>query len=219
MVNGTGVFFREGPDIQYNMKDTLPNQAILMEIELADNWLHARNKDGKEGWVPMNFIQPLQSTPCLVNGANVQVREMSGELSRVLTKFNKGDAVIKLKEEGDWVQILSGTMVGWVHKSYLTEIKDRKPYELKNAFKNEEIQGRPLLVQKTVISPTERKVTFTVRDKDIVIGETTNVIILFSKKEQLTAEMNYKSDAIVHRQRISSSAELVNNGFPCPVWC
>lgn len=211
---GAGVIFRDGPSIDYKMIDTLPSQAILSEIEIADGWLHARNKDNKEGWVHMNFVQPLDSIPCMVNSANVQVRELPGELYRVLGKIQKGDIVIKLKEQGDWTLIISGPMTGYCHKSYLAPLVNVKNLRPPMKAVSNEAANTPILVQKSVINPSERKIIFTIRDEQIVIDGMTKLMVLFPKKEQLKNDINYVSSAIVQRQRISSSADLVSNGLP-----
>ncbi|MDX9754621.1 MAG: SH3 domain-containing protein [bacterium] len=215
-VIGAGVRFRGGPNLTYPVLDSLPSQTVLLEIEAMEGWLHARTTDGKEGWIHQNFVQPLENTPCLVIGSNLNVREAPGEVYRSLDRLRKGDVVIRLGQQGDWVYVLANaTIAGYCHKDFLSPLTDEKVYRPQMAIVRNEDVGMPILVQRNSDGLLQQVVSLTVRDEQIVLGGITKVLVLFRQKETLAdPNLNYKSEAIVQKQRMASSTEMVNNRLP-----
>ena len=51
----------------------------------------------------------------------LNVREEADKNSNILGKLEKGSSVEVLEEKGDWTQIRSGDLIGWVSSAYLAK--------------------------------------------------------------------------------------------------
>ncbi|MBD3267680.1 SH3 domain-containing protein [bacterium] len=194
----------------------LRSQTILLEIETVDNWLHAKTLEGQKGWTHTNFVKPIDSTPCLVTGANLNVREMPGEVYRSLARLRKGEIVLKLGQQGDWFHVLyEGQIAGYCYKDYLQPLNDPAVYKPPmQAIRNESV-GQPIRVQVSGDGILERTLVFTVLDDQIVLHGSTKILILHSNKDIFASDRTqYTSEDIIKRQRLESSSAIVNSGLP-----
>ncbi len=215
-VTGSGVRFRQGPNLDYEVVETLLSKTILIEIEMAEGWLHAKTLDGVEGWIHPNFVQPLQNIPCMVTGNRVNIREAPGEVYRSLGLLRKGDIVLKLKERADWWYVLSSEAIaGWCSKEYLYPLKDESLYKPEMAVVRNNDAGSPILLQTNPAGDNQQKVTFTVRDENIVIAGITKLIV-FHRDQTIfeNKDYTYASPDIFQRQRMNNAMEIINTGMP-----
>ncbi|RJP23179.1 MAG: SH3 domain-containing protein [Candidatus Omnitrophota bacterium] len=215
-VTGTEVRFRQGPKLEYPVVASLLSRTILIEIEFAEGWLHAKTLEGVVGWIHPNFVNLMENLPCIITGDRVNIREAPGEVYRSVGLLRKGDLVIKLEERADWWFILTGnSTAGWCHKEYLLPLEDPNLYKPKmNVVQNGEA-GSPILFQTVPASLGQQKVTFTVRDENITLAGITKVVIfhrdrtLFANSESL-----YVSPDIFQRGRMQNSADIMSAGMP-----
>jgi hypothetical protein len=215
-VSGVGVNFRKGPNLMYPPVEKLTSRSLLIEIEKQDDWLHAKTTTGTDGWIHTNFVTPLENVPCLVTGANLNLREGPGEIYRSMERLSKGDVVMKLGEQGDFYRVLyNDSMVGFCHTEFLEPLTDASVYRPPMPIIGNEEAGSPILVMNGPEGILDQKVALTVRDDNIVLNGITKVMVLFSDKETFDDPMlNYRSEAIVQKQRIGSPVEIMNNGLP-----
>ncbi len=215
-VTGSGVRFREGPKLDYPVVSTLLSRTILIEIETAEGWLHAKTLEGVEGWIHPNFVTPMENLPCLVTGDRVNVREAPGEVYRSLGLLRKGDIVLKLEERTDWWNVLtSDSIAGWCNKEYLFPLENERIYKPKmSAVRNSDV-GTPILFQSMPSSNGQQKVTFTVRDENIVVAGIAKIIVFHKDKELFERKAPlYVSPDIFQRSRMKDSMAIMNTGMP-----
>jgi hypothetical protein len=215
-VAGTGVSFREGPSLEHRKIDSLSSQTVLLEIEMSDGWLHAQTLEGIKGWIFPNFVTPLASVPCLVNGDGLQIRTDPGEFYRRVARLRRGEVVLKLDERGDWWFVLyQGSIAGWCHKDYLVQLTDTSFLDVPYSLVNNQTAGMPILVQMRTDQPGTQLVSFTVRDPHIVISGKTKLLVLHRDKTKFTdPEFNYVSQSILSKDRLNDSIAILNSGLP-----
>jgi len=215
-VTGSAIRFRQGPNLNFPVVSTLSYRTPLIEIEVAEGWLHAKTLEGVEGWIHPNFVQPMGNLPCLVNGDGVNLRESPGEVYRSLTRLHRGDVVMKLEEQADWWFVLSeGAVAGWCNKQYFQPLTDTSLYKPPMTVVNNQDAGLPILLQKNPGNPGEVGVVFTIRDEKIIVAGITKIII-FHKDAGLfnNEKLTYSSPDIIQRRRMKTPVEMLNIGLP-----
>ncbi len=215
-VIGQGVRFRKGPSLDYDIIESLSGQSILLEIELRDNWLHAKTINGVEGWVHPGQIRALENLPCLVTGDRVHIREGADELTRSLARLRRGDVVVKLKEYGDWwFVLLNDSVAGWCSKSYLLPLTDEKIYRPAMRSTSNADSGMPIVIERKTDASGFQSIDFIVRNDDIVQSGKTNLIVFYRDPAQFTnSEMSPVSEGILQRHRLANAPSIVNAGLP-----
>ncbi len=215
-VTGAGVRFRKGPSLDYDIITMLPGRTLLIEMELADGWLRAMTIDGQEGWIHPNFVDPLENIPCLVLGDSLNIREAPGELYRSVGRLRRGDVVVKLRENDDWWYILhQETTAGWCNKQYLLALEDQNTYKPPMRMVYNKDAGMPILIQKIPGQPGTQHTTFTLRDPILAMNGTTKLIAFYRDKAIIENEtLSYTSEAIIQKQRMATSLDILKTGFP-----
>ncbi|MGI6455295.1 MAG: SH3 domain-containing protein [bacterium] len=210
------VRLRQGPDVAAPEVETLPSLAILIGFEEMDNWIHARTVNGTEGWVHSNFVMPLEAIPCIVS-SNTNIRQYAGEVYNIIAPLRKGDVVLKLDENKEWWYILyNNTIAGWCNSQNLRLLDNPALYKpVMSLVRNSDIPQPPVLVQKIPADSAQMYLTFTLRDDRLTLGGMTKLIVFFRDQELFKRpNLNYVSENIVQKQRLNSSMEILQTGFP-----
>lgn len=215
-VSGIGVRFREGPSLDYPIVSTLRGSSVLLEIEVSDGWLHAKTLTGEQGWIHLNFVQPMQNQLMIVTGDNLQVRAGAGEIHRSLTRLRRNDIVIKLNESPGWNFILTNdSIAGWSSAEFLQPLENSSQLTTPMRLVQNDAVGMPIILTREPDGTGGQKLTFTVRDDNIVVsGKTKLCILRAAQTTDALPELNLSSESILARQTLASSTELLNAGFP-----
>lgn len=213
-VIGGGVRFREGPSLDFPIISTLPGRSILVEIEFAQGWLRAKTLEGIEGWIHPNFVRQMESVPCLVTGEGLNVREAPGEVYRSLDRLRRGDIVMKLEEREGWWQVLANeTVAGWCVPEFLKPLTDANAYKPPMTLVQNAEAGRPIEMS----AGEGGAVSFILKNDDLTARGLAKLLILHPDEASAAGGMNYVSEAILDRERLSSPIDIVNTGLPEPI--
>lgn len=214
-VSGAGVRFRQGPSLDYPIVSTLPGRGILLEKEISDGWLHAKTLDGTEGWIHLNFVQPMQNQLQMVTGDNLHVREAAGEIYRSLARLRRGDIVVKLDDTPGWSFILTNDAIaGWSNTEFLQSLDDLSQLTAPMRMVDNNSAGLPVIIER-IPESAGQKINFTVRDDNIVSKGKTKICVLRHTPPNTTPQdLNYVSETILQRQKLDSSTAILHAGFP-----
>lgn len=216
VVVGNGVVFRAGPGISFDRVTTLPGRSLLIGIEESQGWIHARTPEGQKGWIHPNFVSPMESTPCLVTGDQLNVRTGPDEVFQRVTRLRKGSVVMKLEEKGAWWRVLTKDgESGWCNQSYLTPLFDETLYRPDMRIVTNEDAGQPVLLQRVPESAGQMNAVFTLRYDPLLMNGVTKLIVFHQDRELFNSEtLSYMSEDIIQRERLATSSAIVESGLP-----
>lgn len=144
VVSAEILYLREGPGLSYPILTTLKEGQLLSSIEKQGDWIHV-TVDGKEGWVASWLTkkastnineQQTESKTVIAQVDRLNVRSEPSLSATVYTQLFIGAEAHLLKQEGDWVQIQYGDIIGWVSASYVA-INDNTTEPIETDEKNE----------------------------------------------------------------------------------
>jgi hypothetical protein len=215
-VSGVGVRFREGPSLDYPIVSTLNSSSVLLEMEVTDGWLHAKTLTGEQGWIHLNFVQPMQNQLMIVTGDNLQVRAGAGEIHRSLTRLRRNDIVLKLDETPGWSFIMTNdSIAGWSSAEFLQPLENSPQLTSPMRTVRNDAAGMPIILTREPDGAGGQKLAFTVRDDNMVMSGKTKLCVLRKPQaNEAPSEISYVSEYILQRQTLASSTELLNAGFP-----
>ncbi|MEW6236056.1 MAG: SH3 domain-containing protein [Candidatus Omnitrophota bacterium] len=219
-VTSTGISFRKGPSLEYPVISMLSGQTILIEIEFSREWLHASTLEGTEGWIHQNFIRPMENTPCLAAADQLNIREAPGEVYRSLARLQRGAVVVKMEERDEWYNVLyredeKHCVAGWCNKQYLIPLLQPNLYRPPMKLAKNSAVGMPILLQKTPLAGGLAKLSLTARDPMLTRNGIAKVIVFHKDRSLLDRDGTlYSSEAILLRERLVNSGDILNIGLP-----
>lgn len=127
VVSAEILYLREGPGLSYPILSTLKEGQQLSSIEKQGDWIHV-TVDGIDGWVASwltkevstNMDEQLTTPKTVISQVDrLNVRSEPSLSATVYTQLFIGAEALFLKQEGDWIQIQYGDIIGWVSASYV----------------------------------------------------------------------------------------------------
>ncbi|MEI2664534.1 SH3 domain-containing protein [Rossellomorea sp. LJF3] len=117
---------RTGPGLSFPVLTTVHRGEEYKIVDTQKDWYKVETNSG-DGWVAdwlVNVEKTVSADPSprdgQVNTDGLRVRNGPSTSDDVVTVLQNGDMVTVIKEDGDWLNIESGSIRGWVHRDYIT---------------------------------------------------------------------------------------------------
>ncbi|WP_406686725.1 SH3 domain-containing protein [Rossellomorea vietnamensis] len=117
---------RTGPGLSFPVLTTVHRGEEYKIVDTQKDWYKVETNSG-DGWVAdwlVTVDKSVSADPSpkggKVNTDGLRVRSGPSTSDDVVTVLQNGDTVTVMKEDGDWLNIESGTIRGWVHRDYIT---------------------------------------------------------------------------------------------------
>ncbi len=126
-ITGSSVNIRAGAGINYEILGKLNEGDKVSIFSSAFGWHEMQLPPDCFGWIHSDYVAVMEppaegeKITGVLTGDSVRIRARPGLNYSVLTQVNKGDKVIAVGLEGDWLKIqLPQNCTGWVHSDYVT---------------------------------------------------------------------------------------------------
>ncbi len=101
--------------------------SVIGQVQAGQKFIASRSQSGwyridwrgREGWVSGDFVRRIQATAAVVTASSLNVRSGPGTGNGVIGMLGNDQAVVRLGQSGDWVQIQFDQRVGYVHSSFV----------------------------------------------------------------------------------------------------
>ncbi|WP_152968519.1 SH3 domain-containing protein [Rossellomorea vietnamensis] len=120
---------RTGPGLSFAVLTKVHRGEEYKIVETQKDWYKVETSSG-DGWVADWLVTVEESVSSdsplhegQVNTDGLRVRKGPSTSDVVVTVLQNGDTVTVTEEDGDWLQIESGSTTGWVHREYITGSK------------------------------------------------------------------------------------------------
>ncbi|WP_156029952.1 SH3 domain-containing protein [Rossellomorea vietnamensis] len=120
---------RTGPGLSFPVLATVHRGEEYKIVDTQQDWYKVETNSG-DGWVADWLVTVDKSVSDdssprdgQVNTDGLRVRKGPSTSDDVVTVLQNGDTVTVMKEDGDWLNIESGSTRGWVHRDYITGSK------------------------------------------------------------------------------------------------
>jgi len=126
----TGLRFRSGPGTSFGVIGVFDKGKTANYLEKSGEWIKI-SYSGKSGWVSSSYVKVKNATSTqgaantssgktgTVTASSLNVRKTASTLGSIVGSLKKNTTVSILKESGNWVQIQTKNISGWVHSDYL----------------------------------------------------------------------------------------------------
>ncbi len=119
---------RSGPGLTYSVTGTLTDRTEVQVIDRSGEWLKISH-DGDTGWIaswltagPPEDEKNGKTVVSRVDSLNI--RSAPSTSSAVIGKLRTGEPAQLLGYEGEWASIITNGTEGWVHTTYISEVRD-----------------------------------------------------------------------------------------------
>jgi N-acetylmuramoyl-L-alanine amidase len=144
-ITATSLNVRSGPGLSYPVTGTVKKGEKFSIVKEEGDWIQISIDGSKNGWVaewftakvsPKKTVSPAVSAnsngtgSITVNG--LRVRKGPGTHHPVIGSFNSGQAVEILGYNGNWAEVRTSNISGWVSKEYIS-VKESKASEAPTA--------------------------------------------------------------------------------------
>jgi len=113
---------REKPGLTHPVIGYVQKNERFIILDLKDNWVQINLKSGYKGWVASWLVEFEQQTAVAAIPL-LNVRSGPDISSSIIGQLNKGTSVVVLDRKGDWVQIRTNNLTGWVANWLIVEKK------------------------------------------------------------------------------------------------
>ncbi len=125
-ITSNSVNIRAGASINYEILAKMNEGDRVSILNSAFGWHEIQLPAECFGWIHSDYVVVMEppaegeKITGILRGNSVRIRARPGLNYSVLTKVNKGDKVIVVGLEGDWLKIeLPQDCTGWVHSDYV----------------------------------------------------------------------------------------------------
>jgi N-acetylmuramoyl-L-alanine amidase len=132
IINSNGIHIRKGPGLNYSVSQTASKGETFAILERKNGWVKVKRGEST-GWLAEWLVNSAAKRSSSNLGSNatvtvdqLRVRETPNLQSNILTSLNQNQQVTVLTENGDWAQIQTNGMTGWVSKEFLDVQSDSK---------------------------------------------------------------------------------------------
>lgn len=100
----------------------LNNSTRVELVSLSDNWYQIKMSDGTTGFVSADYIAPDNTSYGYVDATLLNIRELPGIATNILTRLPMGAKVELLVYDGSWYKIkTSDGTIGYVSADYISQ--------------------------------------------------------------------------------------------------
>lgn len=135
------VNLREGPGLTYNIIKSVRKGEELTYIERKGDWYKVQT-GSTFAWVAnwlvekkTNVTEHKTAGIVIAQNDHLNIRQEPSVSSPMLAQLFTGNEANYLKEQGNWVQIQFGDLIGWVAKDYVTIVLNKKNNTSKDDIK------------------------------------------------------------------------------------
>ncbi|PMC39737.1 N-acetylmuramoyl-L-alanine amidase [Bacillus sp. UMB0899] len=126
----TGLRLRSGPGTSFGIIGVFEKGKTATYVEKSGEWIKV-SYSGKTGWVSSSYVKVKNATStqgasstssgktASVTASSLNVRKTASTSSSRVGSLKKNETVTIVKESGNWVQIKTKNISGWVHSDYL----------------------------------------------------------------------------------------------------
>lgn len=101
--------------------------SVIGQIRAGQRFIASRSQSGwyridwrgREGWVSGDYVRRVSATAVVVTASALNVRSGPGIGNSAIGMLANDQAVVRLGQSGDWVQVQFDQRVGYVHSSYV----------------------------------------------------------------------------------------------------
>lgn len=125
-ISSDKAYVRSGPAPRYPVKWVYKKAGLPIEItQEFDVWRKVKDINGDEGWINRALLSDRRSVIVKADEA-VEMRERSGDDSRVMARLEPGVVALLSKCDPQWCQVSAGGFSGWVERKVLWGIYARE---------------------------------------------------------------------------------------------
>nr|WP_237458567.1 N-acetylmuramoyl-L-alanine amidase [Pontibacillus yanchengensis] len=135
---------RNGPGLTHAKIGQVHKDENYPILDEQDNWVEIQ-MDKKTGWVA-NWLVSVTNNEISKSSMKVsstvnwlRVRDGASTSNKVIGHLQKGDQYSSTKSKGDWIQITFNDKQGWVHKDYVSMVKQASTSPSKKDTANSKI--------------------------------------------------------------------------------
>jgi len=135
-ITATSLNVRSGPGLSYSVTGSVKKGEKFPIIKEDGDWLYLRLSDSQYGWVAQWFtsreaVKPIVSQDPAANLGSVtvdglRVRKGPGTNYEVIGYFANGQTIEILHSKGDWAEVRTSALQGWVSIEYI-DSKKKEP--------------------------------------------------------------------------------------------
>jgi uncharacterized protein YgiM (DUF1202 family) len=125
-VSSDSLNVRSGPNVNYEVLGTLSKGDAVTVKSTQFEWLEIELPRDYRGWVHSDYIElasefsPGRRIPGRVDASRLNVRALPGTRYSVMAQVSRGDRVVVIDRDGEWLGIeISGLASGWVHSQHV----------------------------------------------------------------------------------------------------
>ncbi len=129
--NGTNLNVRQSASTSSKIVTKLKNNTLITIISSSSNFYKVEYQDNKYGYVHKNYINIVDSSIKKVVASSLNVRSGASTKYKIIDKLAKNELVAALSLSNNFYKVLyDGSSVGYVHKSYLSNITQGKTLDI-----------------------------------------------------------------------------------------
>jgi N-acetylmuramoyl-L-alanine amidase len=124
----TGLRFRSGPGTSFGVIGVFEKGKTATYLDKSGEWIKI-SYSGKQGWVAASYVKTngnsnittsskVQKTAS-ITATSLNVRKTPSTKGILVASLKKNASVTVIQEQGDWAQIETNAIKGWVHSDYL----------------------------------------------------------------------------------------------------
>jgi N-acetylmuramoyl-L-alanine amidase len=126
--NATGLRFRSGPGTSFGVTGVFGIGKTAAYLDKSGEWIKT-SYSGKQGWVSTSYVQVNAASTTTntssikktasVTASSLNIRKTPSTQGARVGILKKNAIVTVVKEQGNWSQIETNGLKGWVHSKYL----------------------------------------------------------------------------------------------------
>lgn len=133
-ITATSLNVRTGPGLSYPISGSVKKGEKFSIVKTDEDWVQISLGGSKKGWVaqwfttkesPNTAVSPAE-TPKTASGSgsvtadSLRVRKGPGTNHQIIGSFNSGQAIEILGYNGNWAEVRTANLRGWVSKEYIS---------------------------------------------------------------------------------------------------
>lgn len=124
----TGLRFRSGPGTSFGVIGVFEKGKTATYLDKSGEWIKI-SYSGKQGWVAASYVKTNGNTniatpskvkkTASITATSLNVRKTPSTMGTRVGSLKKNASVTIFQEQGEWAQIETNAIKGWVHSEYL----------------------------------------------------------------------------------------------------
>lgn len=133
----TKLRFRSGPGTSFSVIGVFDKGKTATYLKKSGEWIKI-SYSGKQGWVSASYVKVTEANKntkspstvkktASVTASSLNVRKTPSTQGARVGSLKKNENVTVVKEQGNWTQIKTKSLQGWVHSNYLKASSTSSP--------------------------------------------------------------------------------------------